>query len=202
VTGLIHTDCSRLDPRAIDGLGERIGSHRVAMTAASDPRLADKTLRSVFATYSIKAGGHGVNAAAVQAARIYVANPERLERICGLAIYGGIVRQSVDAQAYRKLAKLFSPQDMAIACRVSDAGGIRIENGIDMDRLPELVEYAGRNAILNWYQGIPDALAVELEISSVAPRLAGQPRGGRADIATCSQLVEMAASELSAMEQA
>ncbi len=202
MTGLIHTDCSRLDQRAIEGLGERIGSHRVAMAAAKDPRLAAKALRSVFATYGIAPNGHAVNSPAVEAARIYVANPDRFERICGLAIYGGIVRQSVDAQAYRKLAKLFSPQDMAIACRVSDAGNIRLENGVDLERLPELVEYAGRNAILNWYQGIPDMLANELEISAVAPRLSGQPRGGRADIATCTQMVEMVARELSSMENA
>jgi hypothetical protein len=202
VTGLIHTDCSRLDPRMIEALGARIGSQRVALAAANDPRLSAKALLSVFNTWSIAPGAHPVNTPAGEAARIYVANPDRFERICGLAIYGGIVRQSVDGQAYRKLAKLFNAQDMTIACRVSDAGGIRLENGVDMYRLPELVEYAGRNAILNWYQGLPDAIANELEISTVAPRLTGQPRGGRADVATCTQMVELVARELSAIGQA
>jgi hypothetical protein len=198
--GLILSDCSRLAAEAMDQLCRALGSPKVAGAAAADSRLSHKALASILNAYGISPG-RGVTTAA-SAARAYIVDPDRFERICGLVVYGTIIRTSVDAQAYRRLVRIFGAEDLAIACRIQESNAIRVDNGVDMDRLSELVEHAGRNALLCWYQGVPEEVAAELRISSVSLRLSGPVRGGRADVALSTRIVEAVAAELAAAERA
>lgn len=200
MASLVHSDCSHLAPGAIVKLGERIGSTKIAETAMANKRLSAKVLAGVLSTHSIFPNG-GANPQAAAAARAWLSAPDRFERICGLVIYGSIVRSSVDAKSYRRMAQMFGADDLAIACRIHEANGTSMDNAIDEERLSELVEHAGRNTVLCWFQGIPQDIADELLISSVAARVSGPVRGGRADIALSTRIVCAVAAEFAKLER-
>ncbi len=198
MAGLIHSDCTHLAPGAIVKLGARLGSKKIAEAAMANKRLSAKVLAGVLSSHSIYPRGE-TDLQATAAARAWLSAPDRFERVCGLVVYGSIVCASVDAKSYRRMVQLFGADDLAIACRIHEANATDTDNAIDEERMAELVQHAGRNVVLCWFQGAPGEIAEELMISAIAQRISGPVRG-RADVARSTRIACAVAAEFARLE--
>ncbi|MCB1457723.1 MAG: hypothetical protein KDJ48_00365 [Nitratireductor sp.] len=191
---LLIRDFSKLGNSARDNFASAMGSTKLAEAIATDSRLGSRAMERVYLANSVNVRHGAGSPLERRVAAAYVAEPDRIERLCGLALHSHFLRTIVEGAAFQKLSGRFDLKELAIACSLADVVPAQIGNQIDMERLGELVAMAGRNCVIGWFLTLPDGLASEIEVSMVGDRLARVEGGMQVQPAVARRIVEAVVS--------
>jgi hypothetical protein len=194
MTAIAINDASLLADHAIETLADRLGSPKAARLAVRNARVSDRALSVLLSRQPFERSEE--DALAGYIARLWLQDPARFERLCGLVRYGWIIRQTVDSKNFRDLSRLFPAKDLSLACRLNAELGLHPGNPVDSERLQELVEKAGNACIRAWFRQASQAVRGEVAMTVHASRLEYPARDNGSEDSSGSEIAKAVATAI------
>ncbi|PHP66482.1 hypothetical protein CSC94_14485 [Zhengella mangrovi] len=198
-----------MSARARAGLATALGGEALLERIQADerlgPRLIDLAARlegMAFAPAAHDRPGTGTahGRQDADAARCWAADPARFERLCGLVHHGHHLRSSIRKADFERLLRDFTEEDLAVAFRLHHLHGQAGGRAIDMSRLKDLVDAAGRSIVAAWRGTIDPALDHEMALMADAPADGPAGQGPAVPPGRARAIAEAIAADLSARD--
>jgi len=139
----------QVHPDWIKDWGKNIGSAELAYTMFNSNRLRNRLYEHVMHSSEIQMDAR-FSDLELSCLNSYVQDKKRLERICGLVIYGKVIREHVTKAEFDQIAKQIPVEEMKIAVSLRDLHFEDLAYSVDMSRLGELVQRTGASCVSLW----------------------------------------------------
>ena len=122
--------------------GKTIGSPQLAEEMYNNNRLRNRVYEQIIQAGNLQADVR-FSAHEIACLNAYSKDKKKLERLCGLVVYGKILRENINKPDFDAMAKMVSLDEMKIAVGLRDYHLEDINYSVDMTRLDELVLRTG-----------------------------------------------------------
>lgn len=159
-----------VDPEWFKRWGATFGSPELALEMFQNERLRDRTYEQMLAHSDVEAD---IEFSDVELACLhsFINVRERLERVCGLVMFGRHIRDSVSRTQFEKMSKLFSVDDLKLVIELRDFHPEADAFSVDLSRLQEMVSRAGEACLAIWREHQSEQLQLRLALIDNSPAL-------------------------------
>lgn len=143
--------------------GKTIGSPHLAEEMFNNNRLRDRVYEQVIHSGSLQVDAR-FSAHEIACLNAYSSDKKKLERICGLVVYGKVLRENISKSDYDLMAKMVAADEMKIAAGLRDYHLEEISFSVDMTRLDELVLRTGAACVALWKSALHEQMRIRIDL--------------------------------------
>lgn len=129
--------------------GKTIGSPQLAEEMFNNNRLRNRVHEQLIHTGNLQVDA-SFSPTEIACLNAYSSDKKKLERICGLVVYGEVLRENINKSDYDLVTKMVAVDEMKTAVGLRDYHLEDINFSVDMTRLDELVLRTGAACVALW----------------------------------------------------
>lgn len=146
--------------------GESIGSEALADEMFNNPRLQRRVYEQVLRAGDLQFDAR-FNPNEIACLIAYADDREKLERICGLVVYGTLLRENVTKDRYEQILKQIPLEDLRIAVGLREHHIADVSHSIDVDKVKELAQRTGRSCLSLWKNNLSIQMKIRIAYMDV-----------------------------------